>query len=153
MIGGILAETGLGAEDGAGTMFVAEADESDGSFLMLAPDMAIVTCVEADHLDNYADLAEIQATFAEVHPPDQAGRRCSSHARTTRARRRSRRPRRGSGVRVRSYGTAPDADYRLTAVRSHGMTVHFEVTAGPGAASGAPPRAQLRSRFPASTMR
>src|SRR5215475_13604547 len=65
MIGGILAETGLGAEDGAGAMFVAEADESDGSFLMLAPDLAIITCVEADHLDNYADLTEIQATFAE----------------------------------------------------------------------------------------
>src|SRR5580700_3418480 len=65
VIGGILAETGLGAEDGTGPMFVAEADESDGSFLMLAPEAAIVTNVEADHLDNYADLAEIQATFAK----------------------------------------------------------------------------------------
>ena len=64
VIGGILAETGLGADEGSGELFVAEADESDGSFLMLAPDAAIVTCVEADHLDNYADLAEIEAAFA-----------------------------------------------------------------------------------------
>src|SRR5713101_7985977 len=63
MIGGILAETGLGAEDGHGTMFVAEADESDGSFLMLAPEVAIITGVEADHLDNYANLAQIQDAF------------------------------------------------------------------------------------------
>ena len=54
VIGGILAETGLGAGDGSGAEFVAEADESDGSFLMLAPELAIVTSVEADHLDNYA---------------------------------------------------------------------------------------------------
>ena len=64
VIGGILAETGLGAEDGSGELFVAEADESDGSFLMLSPEAAIVTCVEADHLDNYAGLAEIEAAFA-----------------------------------------------------------------------------------------
>src|SRR5262249_19877003 len=60
VIGGVLAQTGLGADRGSGPAFVAEADESDGSFLMLAPDAAIVTCVEADHLDNYADLAQIK---------------------------------------------------------------------------------------------
>src|SRR5215471_18613902 len=53
VIGGVLAETGLGAADGSGTIFVAEADESDGSFLMLSPDVAVITSVEADHLDNY----------------------------------------------------------------------------------------------------
>ena len=52
-IGGVLAATGAGAADGAGRYFVAEADESDGSFLMYAPDVAVVTNVEADHLDNY----------------------------------------------------------------------------------------------------
>ncbi len=64
VIGGVLVETGLGAEDGAGMDFVAEADESDGSFLLLSPDVAIVTNVEADHLDNYGSLAEIEAAFA-----------------------------------------------------------------------------------------
>ena len=63
VIGGILTETGLGAEDGSGLDFVAEADESDGSFLLLSPDLAIITNVEADHLDNYATLADIQAAF------------------------------------------------------------------------------------------
>ena len=63
VIGGILTETGLGAEDGSGLDFVAEADESDGSFLLLSPDLAIITNVEADHLDNYASLADIQAAF------------------------------------------------------------------------------------------
>src|SRR2546421_332729 len=63
VIGGILTETGLGADDGSGLDFVAEADESDGSFLLLSPDLAIITNVEADHLDNYASLADIQAAF------------------------------------------------------------------------------------------
>src|SRR5260370_35448845 len=63
VIGGTLAEIGVGAAEGTGTAFVAEADESDGSFLMLAPDAAVITCVEADHLDNYASLAEIEAAF------------------------------------------------------------------------------------------
>src|SRR5215472_18274876 len=60
VIGGILTETGLGAEDGSGEMFVAEADESDGSFLMLSPAAAVVTCIEAEHLDNYDSLAQIE---------------------------------------------------------------------------------------------
>ena len=65
VIGGVLTETGLGAADGSGTDFVAEADESDGSFLLLSPDAAIITNVEADHLDNYADLADIKAAFSD----------------------------------------------------------------------------------------
>ena len=63
VIGGILTETGLGAEDGTGLDFVAEADESDRSFLLLSPDIAVITNVEADHLDNYASLADIEAAF------------------------------------------------------------------------------------------
>jgi len=63
VIGGVLNETGLGAEDGAGMDFVAEADESDGSFLLLSPDVAIITNVEADHLDNYASLEDIKTAF------------------------------------------------------------------------------------------
>ena len=64
VIGGILAETGAGAAQGGGPAFVVEADESDGSFLMFAPDAAVVTSVEADHLDNYGTLAAIEAAFA-----------------------------------------------------------------------------------------
>jgi len=129
VIGGILTETGLGAADGGGAMFVAEADESDGSFLMLAPELAIVTSVEADHLDNYADLGQIQAAFAEfarqitpggvlIACADDPGARALAAAAAR------------SGVRVRRYGEDPGADYRLTGVRPDGMTVRFGVLSG-----------------------
>ena len=134
VIGAILAETGLGAEDGDGAMFVAEADESDGSFLMLAPEVAIVTCVEADHLDNYADLAQIEGAFrrfaGQITPgglliacADDPGARALTTAVPP-------------GVKVRTYGEAPGADYRIAGIRPQGMTVGFEVTAGPTAAPG-----------------
>jgi UDP-N-acetylmuramate--alanine ligase len=146
VVGAILAETGLGAEDGDGPLFVAEADESDGSFLMLAPEVAIVTCVEADHLDNYADLAQIQGAFRRfagqitrggllIACADDPGARALTAAVPP-------------GVRVRTYGEAPGADYRLTGVRPQGMTVRFEVSAGPAAAPGAPSPARLEAGVP-----
>ena len=52
-IGGELNESGSNAHDGSGEVFVAEADESDGAFLVYSPFGALVTNVEADHLDNY----------------------------------------------------------------------------------------------------
>ena len=71
-IGGDLNESGSNAHAGAGDVFVAEADESDRSFLLLAPYAGIVTNVEADHLDNYGDLAAVEAAFdrflTTVHP-------------------------------------------------------------------------------------
>jgi UDP-N-acetylmuramate--alanine ligase len=62
-IGGTLNESGSNAHAGEGDVFLAEADESDRSFLLLAPFGAIVTNVEADHLDNYGDLAAVEAAF------------------------------------------------------------------------------------------
>jgi UDP-N-acetylmuramate--alanine ligase len=62
-IGGDLNESGSNAHAGEGDVFVAEADESDRSFLLLSPFGAIVTNVEADHLDNYGDLAAVEAAF------------------------------------------------------------------------------------------
>ncbi len=52
-IGGDLASTGVNAGDGTGDLFVAEADESDGAFLVYSPYAAIVTNVDADHLDQW----------------------------------------------------------------------------------------------------
>ncbi|HVZ48513.1 MAG TPA: Mur ligase domain-containing protein, partial [Gemmatimonadaceae bacterium] len=49
---------------GADRVFVVEADEYDRSFLALDPQVAVVTNIEADHLDIYRDLADIRATFA-----------------------------------------------------------------------------------------
>jgi UDP-N-acetylmuramate--alanine ligase len=62
-VGGDLKATGRNAGAGAGPHFVAEADESDGSFLELAPTVAVVTNVEADHLDHWGDLEAVRAAF------------------------------------------------------------------------------------------
>jgi UDP-N-acetylmuramate--alanine ligase len=64
LIGGELNDMGANARCGSGSHYVVEADESDGSFLYLDPYVAVVTNVEADHLDHYADLAEVEETFA-----------------------------------------------------------------------------------------
>jgi UDP-N-acetylmuramate--alanine ligase len=128
VIGGILAETGLGAEDGTGQDLVVEADESDGSFLMLTPYAAVITNVEADHLDNYAGLAEIRSAFeafaARVSPEgvlvtcaDDPGARAVAEASRDRP------------IRVRSYGESASADYRISAISPHGMGSTFQMTA------------------------
>ncbi len=65
VIGGKVNARGLNARLGSGEFIVLEADESDGSFLMLSPTIAIVTNVEADHLDHYAGLGEIEDAFVE----------------------------------------------------------------------------------------
>lgn len=64
-IGGDLTATGLNAADGTGEVFVAEADESDGAFLHYSPYAAIVTNVEADHLDNWGTEEAYRAAFDE----------------------------------------------------------------------------------------
>jgi len=64
VIGGHLNEVGSGARHGAGEWFVAESDESDRSFLLLHPEVAVVTNVGEDHLDFYRDAREIRAAFA-----------------------------------------------------------------------------------------
>lgn len=62
-IGGDLASSGSGAHEGTGDVFVAEADESDASFLAFSPQVAVVTNVEADHLDHYGSAAAYVAAF------------------------------------------------------------------------------------------
>lgn len=112
-IGGDLNESGSNAHSGEGDVFVAEADESDRSFLLLAPYGAIVTNVEADHLDNYGDLAAVEAAFDRflqtVHP-DGFVVLCADDPGSARLR--------GvpSPARVRTYGAAEDADLRLVDV-------------------------------------
>ncbi|HET6318103.1 MAG TPA: Mur ligase domain-containing protein, partial [Chloroflexota bacterium] len=65
LIGGDLPAFPLGARAGEGPMVV-EADEYDRRFLEYWPEVAVVTSVEADHLDYYRDLAEIQGAFQEL---------------------------------------------------------------------------------------
>jgi UDP-N-acetylmuramate--alanine ligase len=129
VIGGTLVSTGLGASCGTGELFVAEADESDGSFLLLTPDAAIVTNIEPDHLDNYGGLAEIAAAFerfaGRIKPggllvtcADDPGAGALAAAAA------------GRGLLLRSYGEAVGADYRMTRATPHGMGVSLEVRAG-----------------------
>jgi len=63
IIGGILNAYGSNAMLGTGEYLIAEADESDGSFLCLFPIMNVVTNIDADHLDYYADLDAVKDTF------------------------------------------------------------------------------------------
>ncbi|KLJ02344.1 UDP-N-acetylmuramate--L-alanine ligase [Luteimonas sp. FCS-9] len=66
VVGGQLLAAGANARLGSGDWLVAEADESDGSFLRLNPLVAIVTNIDADHLENYGgDFARVQDAFTE----------------------------------------------------------------------------------------
>ncbi len=63
VIGGRVGTLKSGAKLGRGEFMVAEADESDGSFLKMKPTVAIVTNIDREHLDHYRDLAEIEDAF------------------------------------------------------------------------------------------
>lgn len=66
VIGGKLNSSGSNAQLGKSTYFVAEADESDASFLYLKPMMAVVTNIDADHMDTYGDdFDKLRNTFVE----------------------------------------------------------------------------------------
>ncbi|WP_030909835.1 UDP-N-acetylmuramate--L-alanine ligase [Streptosporangium amethystogenes] len=123
-VGGQLVTTGLGADEGSGGVFVAEADESDGSFLMLAPDIAVVTNVEPDHLDNYGDPRAVHDSFARfvervadtmVVCADDPG----SAALIPIARAR--------GLKVITYGETEDADLRVGGISPEGLGITFTV--------------------------
>lgn len=112
VIGSPLAASGTGAHLGGGQPFVVEADESDGSFLQYPTSIAVVTNVEADHLDNwatpeaylqgfeeFASQAGVQALVAGIDDP-------GAHELATRMRAR--------GLEVVTYGTTDEADVRLS---------------------------------------
>src|SRR3954470_13454090 len=128
-IGGDLNEPGSNAHTGSGEFFVAEADESDRSFLMLSPEVAVVTNVEADHLDNYGDADAVHAafrTFIERIEPggavalgaDDAGSRALAEAARTR------------DLRVVTFGTAADADVRVDDLALDSGWARFQLVAG-----------------------
>jgi UDP-N-acetylmuramate--alanine ligase len=106
LVGGDLNESGSNARSGSGDLFVAEADESDGSFLLLEPEIAVVTNVEDDHLDFFPTREDIEAAFTSfcrragvvVACADDEGARRVVEA---------------SGVPVVWYGYAAEATIRL----------------------------------------
>jgi UDP-N-acetylmuramate--alanine ligase len=65
VVGGRLNALGANAALGAGPFLVAEADESDGSFMMLAPTLAVVTNIDPEHLDHYGTFESLVSTFVD----------------------------------------------------------------------------------------
>jgi len=65
IIGGRLGVIGSNAKLGKGDLLVAEADESDGSFLRLSPTIAVVTNIDPEHLDHYGTLSNLQGAFVD----------------------------------------------------------------------------------------
>ena len=63
LIGGVVEGYDTNGKNGSGGYFVCEADESDGSFLFLDPEVVVVTNIEEDHLDHYGTLENIEKTF------------------------------------------------------------------------------------------
>src|SRR5262245_13124709 len=139
MIGAVLAEghldptivvggrvTGLGgnARLGQGEFLVAEADESDGSFLKLAPTIAVVTTIDAEHLDHYGSLDAIReafVTFVDKVPFYGAAVLCLDQPNIQMLLPRFEK-------RVITYGLEASADLVARRVQLAGLTSRFEVS-------------------------
>jgi UDP-N-acetylmuramate--alanine ligase len=127
-IGGELTEGGLGAHEGSGEAFVAEADESDGSFLLYRPEIAIITNIEPDHLDHYGSGEAVEAAFeAFCHQVQPGGLvvACGDDPGVGRVIARVAPALAERGVQVRRYGLGPDNDVRLVEVELTPEGVRF----------------------------
>ena len=130
VIGGVLTATGTNAHNGSGDVFVAEADESDGSFLLYEPAIGVVTNAEPDHLDHYGNWEAVEQAFITFcsHVGEQGGTvvSCADDAGAQGIAAAAE----AAGVRVVRYGTASEADVRITEfVHSTGganFTVQYE---------------------------
>lgn len=130
-IGGELTEGGANAHDGSGDVFVAEADESDGSFLIYQPVVSIITNVEADHLDYYGTAEAVEAAFdafVDRIVPGGLLVACADDlgARRVAGRASSRRP---TDLVVRTYGESADADVRIADLDASGSRVSLRLVA------------------------
>jgi UDP-N-acetylmuramate--alanine ligase len=121
-IGGALNESGSNAHAGQSDLFVAEADESDRSFLAFRPDLALVTSVGLDHPDEFPTVEHAVAAFREFLGRRRSGAPIVLSADDPGASRLK-----DEGDRVVTYGVSPNADLRLLAgdgprgeLRAHG---------------------------------
>ena len=125
VVGGIVDAYQSNAESGIGDYYVVEADESDGSFLNLSPYIALITNVEADHLDHYVGgIDEIRATFArfmESVPKEGAVVVCGEDSQLISLARRS-------GRRVLVYGFDEGCDVRVSNYRTEAVAALFDVS-------------------------
>ncbi|MDR3386972.1 MAG: UDP-N-acetylmuramate--L-alanine ligase [Rudaea sp.] len=124
VIGGQLLAAGTHARLGTGEYLVAEADESDGSFLLLNPVIAIVTNIDADHLENYGgDYALVKKAFADfLHRLPFYGLAvlCTDDAEVAELASTTTR-------RVITYAVHGSADVRASDMRQEGARTHFSL--------------------------
>ncbi len=123
VIGGKLGSIGSNARLGNGELIVAEADESDGSFLKLGPSIAVITNIDREHLDYYRDIQDIKAAFlkfANLVPFYGSVVLCvdDEHVRDILP-----------GIKRRSitYGIHRAADYQARNIRSEGASSRYDV--------------------------
>jgi UDP-N-acetylmuramate--alanine ligase len=124
VIGGRLNSAGANARLGQGEYIVVEADESDASFLNLLPVMAVVTNIDADHMDTYGhDFARLKQAFVDfMHrmPFYGAAIVCVDDPTIRGLLGEIQRP-------ITSYGLSDDAQVRATDIRAVGAQMHFRV--------------------------
>jgi UDP-N-acetylmuramate--alanine ligase len=127
VVGGRLNASGVNARLGVGRYLVAEADESDGSFLLLQPVMSVVTNIDADHMETYGgDFARLKAAFLEfLHHLPFYGRAviCADDPTLADLLLDIAKP-------VVTYGLNDDAELRAIDVRADGTRMHFVVVEG-----------------------
>ena len=124
VIGGRVNSVGTTARLGRSEYMVVEADESDRSFLLLAPVVAVVTTIDREHLDHYASLDEIQETFVQFVnrvPFYGVAILCLDEPNVQAILPRVKRP-------VITYGTASQADLVISDVELLGLASNFRLT-------------------------
>ncbi len=122
VVGGQVNALGSNARLGAGDLFVAEADESDGSFLMLTPTIAVVTNIDPEHLDHYGTYDKLEAAFVQFInriPFYGLAALCVDHPHVQEILPRVTR-------RYVTYGVSRQADYRASHLRFEGLVTRFD---------------------------
>jgi len=122
VVGGKVNALGSNARLGAGDLFVAEADESDGSFLRLTPTIAVITNIDAEHLDFYGTHEKVKEAFVQFAnkiPFYGLGVLCIDHPHVQEILPQIQR-------RHVTYGTARQADYRANNPRFEGLATRFD---------------------------
>lgn len=123
VVGGRMAALGTNARLGAGDLLVAEADESDGSFLRLTPTIAAITNIDPEHLDFYKDIHTLKdafVDFAQRVPFYGLAVLCLDHPTVQEILPRI-------GRRHVTYGMSPQADYSARNVVAQGLHTSFDV--------------------------
>jgi len=124
VIGGRVNQAGTTARLGKGDYFVVEADESDRSFLLFSPVVAVVTTIDREHLDQYASLEDIQNAFIEFVnrvPFYGAAILCLDEPNVQAIIPNVKRP-------IITYGTSTQADLVISDIKLEGLGSEFRLT-------------------------